>query len=77
MFFSELPMGLNVCFVEGMQQVGKQRTYPDPSRVYDILRAAKASQEDHQAVEYALRERRPGSVELNLSQEQYERLRRG
>ena len=77
MFFQDLPLGLNICFVDGMAQVGKQRTYSDPDKVYDILRAAKASLEDHQAVSHALQQRRPGSVELSLTQQQYDKLRRG
>jgi hypothetical protein len=43
--------------------------------VFDILRAAHAQQEDHQTVQEVLRSRRPGSVELNLTQEQYGRLK--
>jgi hypothetical protein len=64
-------------FVEGTQQVGKQGTYKDPDRVYDILKAARAPQEDFQAVEYALEERRPGSVELKLTEDQHRKLTRG
>jgi NMD protein affecting ribosome stability and mRNA decay len=77
MFYHEWPSGLSVCFVEGTQQVGKQRMYKDPDRVFDILRAAHAQQEDHQAVQEAPRSCRPGSVELNLTQEQYDRLKKG
>jgi hypothetical protein len=77
MFYQEWPAGLSVCFVEGMEQIGKQRMYRDPDRVYDILKAARGPQEDFQAVAYALKERRPGSVELKLSEEQYSKLKRG
>jgi hypothetical protein len=77
MFYQELPMGLSVCFVEGNQQVGKQLMYTDPNKVFEILRAAHAQQEDYQTVEEALRTRRPGSVELNLTQEQYDKLKGG
>jgi hypothetical protein len=77
MFYQEWPAGLSVCFVEGTQQVGKQQMYKDPDKVFDILRAAHAQQEDHQAVQEALRSRRPGSVELNLTEEQYGKLKGG
>jgi hypothetical protein len=73
----EWPSGLSVCFVDGTQQVGKQRMYKDHDEVFDILRPAQAQQEDHQAGEWALRGRRPGSVELNLTQQQYEKLKGG
>ena len=77
MFYQEWSSGLSVCFVEGTQQVGKQRMYKDPDRVYEILRAAKAPQEDHHSVQEALRNRRPGSIELNLTQQQYDKLKGG
>ena len=77
MFYQEWPTGLSVCFVEGVEQVGKQQMYRDPDRVYDILKAARAPQEDFQAVQYALKERRPGSVEPKLTEEQYRKLKRG
>jgi len=42
----------------------------------DILRAARDPQEDHHSVALALQSRRPGAVELNLTQEQYNKLKR-
>jgi hypothetical protein len=30
MFFSEMPMGLDICFVENDQQVGRRLRYKDP-----------------------------------------------
>jgi hypothetical protein len=77
MFYSELPMGRDVCFCEGNQQIGKRLKFSDPDRIYDLLRAAKCPVEDHQIVEEALRQRRPGSVNLHLSEEQYQKLKRG
>jgi hypothetical protein len=77
MFYMELPMGLSVCFMEGNQQIGKLLKYKDPARLFEILRAAHAQQEDHQAVEEALRGRTSGSVELSLTEEQYSKLKRG
>ena len=59
MFYQELPMGITICFCEGSKQVGKQRRYTDPDRIYDILRAAHCQQEDHHAVAEALRHAEP------------------
>jgi hypothetical protein len=76
MFYSQMPLGLDVCFCEGNQQIGKRLRYADPDRIYDLLRAANCQIEDHQIVEHALRQRRPGSVNLHLSEEQYNKLKR-
>jgi hypothetical protein len=77
MFYQELPMGLSLCFCEGQKQIGKHWRYPDPDRIYEILRAAKAPQEDHHAVAEALRHRQPGAIDLHLTEKQYEKLKRG
>jgi hypothetical protein len=37
--FSEMPMGLDICFVENSKQVGKRLRYKDPDRIHDHLRA--------------------------------------
>jgi len=70
----EIPRGLHITFVEGPNAVGRSRVYVDPDKIYEILRAAKSPQEDHHAVSLALQSRRPGSVELKLSPEQYDKL---
>jgi hypothetical protein len=77
MHFVELPMSLSVTFIEGSQKLGPIRRYADSSYLYDILRAAKAPLEDVQAVEFALLSRRPDAVTLNLTSEQYDKLKRG
>jgi hypothetical protein len=77
MFYQEWPMGLSICFCEGSKQIGKHWRYPDPERIYEILRAANAPQEDHHAVAEALRQRRPGSIDLRLTEKQYDKLKRG
>ena len=58
------------------QQIGKRINYADPTKIYDLLRAAKCPVKDHQIVKLAVRERRPGSVELRLTEEQYQKLKR-
>lgn len=79
MFFSEFPACFYVTFTEAKNatQLGPQRKYRDSSRLFDILRAARAPVEDHQLVECALLSRRPGSVILNLTRQQYRRLKYG
>jgi hypothetical protein len=77
MFFQEWPTGLKVCFCEGSRQVGKHLHYNDPDRIYDILRAAHCPQEDHHMVALVLKERRPGSLDIRLTEEQYNKLKRG
>ena len=76
MHFYEMPMGLDVCFIENSQQLGKRLHYADPTRIYDLLRAAHCPVENHQIVELAIRERRPGSVDLSLTEQQYQKLKR-
>jgi hypothetical protein len=76
MHFYEMPMGLSVTFMEGNKEVGRSRQYRDTDRIYDILLAAKAPQEDHHSVALALQSHRPGAVELNLTQE-HDKLVRG
>jgi hypothetical protein len=75
MFYSETPMGLDVCFCEGNVRVGERLHYLDPNRIYDLLRAAHCQQEDHHAVAEALKQRRPGSIDLRLTEEQYKKLK--
>lgn len=76
MHYYEMPLGLDIYFMENNQQIGKLLNYADPARIYDLLKAAHCLREDHQAVELALRERRPGSVELSLTEVQYQKLKR-
>jgi hypothetical protein len=77
MFYSEMPLGLDLCFCEGNQQIGKRLKFSDPDRIYDLLKAAHCPIEDHQVVQQALRQRRPGSVNLHLSEDQCQKLKRG
>ena len=76
MHYYESPLCVDICFIENNQQVGKRLQYKDPTKIFDLLKAAHCLSEDHQAVELALRERRPGSVELRLTEEQYQKLKR-
>ena len=67
MHFIDFPMGVSVTFVDAAgEQVGRSRKYADKSKLCDILKAASDPLETHQAVEFALAERPPGPVTLNL-----------
>lgn len=56
--------------------LGPIRRYADESSVFEILRRAHASLETHNIVENALRENRCCTVVLDLSDEQYAKLKR-
>ena len=79
MFVQEWPSSYVVVFTEvenSSIQVGKQYEYPDTSRVFDILRSARAPLETHRAVEHGLASpQHQACVVLQLTQEQYDKLK--
>jgi hypothetical protein len=77
MFFSEVTFEYSVCFCEGPRAIGKHHRYKSSDKIFEILRAANASPADHHNVTEMIRQRRPGSVELHLSEEPYNRLKFG
>jgi hypothetical protein len=46
MFYSQMPLGLDVCFCEGNQQIGKRLRFADTDRICDLLKAAHYPVED-------------------------------
>ena len=74
MFVQEWPSYYVVIFTEEHNsaiQLDRQFQYPDTTRIFDILRSARAPLETHRAVEYALASPpQQASVVLNLSPEQ-------
>jgi len=79
MFVQEWPTGYSVLFTEEHNssiQVGRHYEYTHSDRLYEILRASHAPLEDHQALEYGLAARTVACVVLNLSAEQYTKLKR-
>lgn len=64
----------HVTFMEGDRQVGRKLVFQDTEKIFEILRRCHAPVEDHQIVEYALREGRPGSVTLRMDDAQYRKL---
>jgi hypothetical protein len=77
MYYNTIQSTLNVCFLEGQTLLGKHHTYPHTEKLFAILKAANASHADHHNASESLRQGRPGSVELHLSEEQYRKLRLG
>jgi hypothetical protein len=62
-------------FCEGNRRIGERLRDLDPNRIYDLLKAAHCPQEDHHIVAEALKQRRPGSIDLRLTEEQYNKLK--
>ena len=74
MFFIEMQGVYRVTLCQGNRQVGRQFRYTDGQRILDILREARCPVKDHNLVERCLVERRPGSVQLHLTDEQHQKL---
>ena len=78
MHFQDWPLGIYVTFSDTQQKkLGRTWRFSDESKVFDILRASRCPVEDHNLVERAFVERRPGRVTLQLTDEQYQRLVEG
>ena len=74
MFFIEMQGVYRVTFCQANRQVGRQFRYTDGQRILDIVREARCPVEDHNLAERCLVERRPGSVQLRLTDEQHQKL---
>jgi hypothetical protein len=77
MFFIEMQGVYTVTFCQGNRQIGRRFRYTDGQRIIDIVRKARCPVEDRNFVEMCLVERRPGSVQLRLSDEQHHVLVEG
>jgi len=62
---------LRVTFIEGNRGPGRILNFTDGRKIFELLQRAHAPIEDHQIVDMALQQRRPGMVELRLTEEQY------
>jgi hypothetical protein len=71
--YIDMPRGLRVTFMEGNRSLGRVLNFTDDRKI-ELLRRSHAPIEDHQIVEMALRQRRPGMLELRLTEEQYTTL---
>jgi hypothetical protein len=75
MFFQETMMKFNVCFLQGQTQIGTHWEFKDVERVIGLMEAANCRFREIQLVRQTLKERRSGSIDIELSQEQFDRLR--
>jgi hypothetical protein len=70
-------MAILVIFIEGQRRIGPILRCRDEETVFRVLRRAHANLETLNIVEMSLRARRPCTVDLTLTDEQYRKLRRG
>jgi hypothetical protein len=75
MFFQETMMKFNVCFLQGQTQIGTHWEFKDVERVIGLMEAANCRFREIQLVRQTLKERRSGSIDIELTQEQIDRLR--
>jgi hypothetical protein len=75
MFFQETMMKFNVCFLQGQTPIGTHWEFKDVEQVIGLMEAANCRFRDIQLVRQTLKERRSGSIDIELSQEQFDRLR--
>jgi hypothetical protein len=75
MFFQETMMKFDVCFLQGNTLIGTHWEFADAEEVTGLMEAANCRFKDIQSVRQTLKERRPGSIDIELNQEQFDRLR--
>ncbi|MGF7179133.1 hypothetical protein HDF11_000613 [Tunturiibacter psychrotolerans] len=75
MFFQETMMRINVCFLQGNTQIGTHWEFADAEKVIALMESANCRFREIQLVRQTLKERRSGSIDIELSQEQFDRLR--
>jgi hypothetical protein len=68
-------MRYSVCFLQGNTLIGTHWEFPDLEKVIGPMESANCRFKDIQLVRQTLKERRPGSIDIELSQEQFDRLR--
>jgi hypothetical protein len=71
----ENPMAIVIIFIEGQRRIGPILRCRDEETVFRVLRRAHANLESLSIVEMSLRARRPCTVNLTLTDEQYNRLK--
>lgn len=75
MFFSEMSFTYNLCFLQGNTLVGEHWKFTKPEQIIALMETANCRFRDIEHVRQTLKERRPGSIDIELSQEQFDRLR--
>jgi hypothetical protein len=75
MFYQSVMMKYRVCFCQGNELVGTHWEFSDSTEVIALMRAAECREHDIREAEKALKEYRPGSVDLSLTPEQFTGLK--
>ena len=65
----------NVCFLQGNTLIGTHWEFANAEQVIGLMEVANCRFRDIQLVRQTLKESRPGSIDIELSQEQFDRLR--
>jgi hypothetical protein len=68
---NQCPAG-DVCFVQGSKLIGVHWDYSDPAKIIEIQETANCRFQDIQRVKQTIKERRPGSIDIDLTQEQFD-----
>ncbi|MBB5331782.1 hypothetical protein [Tunturiibacter gelidoferens] len=68
-------MRYSVCFLQGNTLIGTHWKFTDPEMIISLMESANCRFRDIQLVRQQLKERKPGSIDIELSQEQFDRLR--
>jgi hypothetical protein len=75
MFFQQTMLRYNVCFLRGNTLIGTHWEFTDAEKIIGLMESANCRFRDIQLVRQTLKERRSGSIDIELSQEQFDRLR--
>jgi hypothetical protein len=76
MFYQQTMMKFDVCFLEGNTLIGAHWEFANSEKIIAILETANCRHRDIQAVRQTLKERRPGSIDIELTDEQFNTLKR-
>jgi hypothetical protein len=75
MFFQETMLKFDVCFLQGNTLIGSHWEFTDAEKIIALMESANCRFRDVQLVRQALKERRPGSIDIELTNEQFQRLK--
>jgi hypothetical protein len=75
MFYNQTMTKFDVCFLQGQELIGSHWEFQEADQVINIMEAANCRFRDIQTVRQTMQERRSGSIESELNQGQFDRLR--
>jgi hypothetical protein len=68
-------MRYSVCFLQGNTLIGTHWKFTDAEKIIGLMESANCRFRDIQLVRQTLKERRPGSIDIELTDEQFNSLR--